>query len=173
MDNVNRHSIYCQTVRVKMDFKHPYSSPSCNSVIHQRLQKTCAVFFLKVGLHLSSGCLNWILTSQDLAVKSPRHLLLSERACEPNLWKLASSVPRGQQRRSRPNCFKPVGQSDTPLRPTNSKDKVGRSCNLPLARQPVIMKKLPFQRDNITWQERGDWKAPRNKDYCSWWEKTC
>lgn len=145
----------------------------CNTAT---ITKAMHCFLLKVRLHLSSGCRNWIFTLQDCAVKSSHHPLLSERTWEPNLWKLASSVSRGQQWRSRLNRFKPVRQSDTLLRPNNSKDKVSLSCNLPLAHQPVMTKKLPklpFHQGNITWLERGDWKAPKAKDYCSWWEKTC
>lgn len=171
MDNVNRHRIYCQSVRVKMDFKHPYSSPSCNSVIQQQLTKDVHHFPLKVAMHLSSGHLNWILTSQDRAVKSPHHLLLWEHTSQTFENWLALS-PEGSSEGADSTVSNQSG-SDTLLRPTNSKDKAGLSCNLPLARQTVMTKKLPFHQENITWLERGDWKAPRTKDYCSWWEKTC
>lgn len=40
---------------------------------------------LKVGLHLSSVSQNGIFTSLDFIVKSPRDLLLLQRAREPNL----------------------------------------------------------------------------------------
>lgn len=89
----------------------------CNTAT---ITKATHCFLLKVRLHLSSGCRNWIFTLQDLAVKSPHHLLLSGRTWEANLWKLASSVSRGQQWRRRLNRFKPVRQSDTLLRPNQS-----------------------------------------------------
>lgn len=117
-------------------------------------------FLSKVRLHLSSGCLNWTLTLQDLTVKSPHHLLLSESMWAKPL-KIGQLCPQRVAAKEPTQLFQTSQAEWHCLDQPTLKDKVGLSCNLPLARQPVMMKKLPIHQENITWVERGDWKALR------------
>lgn len=140
-----------QTARAKMDFKHPHSPPSCNCCT---AMVTRHGFLSKVRLQLLSGSLKWALTLQELTVKSPHHLLLSEGAREPNLWTLASSVPTGSSKELRE--LSETSRAEWHKQPSSSNNQhsdkdVTRHHHPNNNRKAVLPSGLG----------RGDWKSPR------------
>lgn len=101
-----------------------------------------------------AGSLKWALTLQELTVKSPHHLLLSEGAREPNLWTLASSVPTGSSKELRE--LSETSRAEWHKQPSSSNNQHSDK-DVTCHHHPNNNRKAVLP----SGLGRGDWKSPR------------